>query len=263
MHFTKFDFLTLWVKEEILQANIDWYVNHLGLNIGWDSPGEKLTLLQFPSKQAMTLLAHYPDDITLPEGDVRVCLTVYDLQKTKQYLDRTGVHTTEIHQTPWGSNAFDFFDLQGTRLTATSLPTLPPSQEKNGHMFHSYFLHIRVLDLSAAKQWYFEFLGMSSVEHSSSENYNLMRMPEDEQVEFPIFFSEGNESKDILSSKEPVITAIRPFFQLAGKPQLVQTHAIFSSNHIEVTEITGKPDDFMRWFGFTDPNGSQLHAIAY
>ncbi|TCZ69619.1 VOC family protein [Paenibacillus albiflavus] len=263
MHFTKFDFLTLWVKDGIRQTNIDWYVNHLGLNIGWDSPGEKLTLLQFPSKQAMTLLAHYPDDITLPEGEVRVCLTVYNLQETKLYLDRAGIHTTEIHQTPWCSNAFDFFDLQGTRLTATSLPALPLSQEKSKHMFHSYFLHIMVSDLSAARQWYSEFLGMIPVEHSSSEHYYMMRMPEDEKVEFPIFFSKGKESIDLRSSKETSITAIRPFFQLAGKTQLEQTHAIFKSNCIEVTEITGKHDDFMRWFDFTDPNGNQLHAIAY
>src|SRR4051812_36552966 len=113
MNFTKFDFLTLWVKDDLRQANIDWYTRHLELSVGWDSPGEKLTLLQFPNKQAITLLAHYPEHDKLPESGVRVLLYTEDLSKTKHILEHEKVHSTKIYSTPWGAAAFDFFDLQG------------------------------------------------------------------------------------------------------------------------------------------------------
>jgi catechol 2,3-dioxygenase-like lactoylglutathione lyase family enzyme len=262
MYFTKFDFMTVWVKEEARQTNIDWYVNHLGLTIGWDSPGEKLTLLNFPNKQAMTLLAHYPEHVKLPDGEVKVCLTTDDLQGTKSYLEDQNIQTTVIYRTPWGTDAFDFFDPQGTRFTATSsINQAKPLQHV--HRFTSYFLHIAVSDLLVARHWYAKFLGLTPSELNDSREYLRMKMPEDEQVPFPLFLSVSNNFAKLTDLKKPVVTAIRPFFQLAGKAQLEQTHQIFAQFQIEITAISGNHDDFMRWFDFADPDGNQLHAIAY
>jgi hypothetical protein len=88
-------------------------------------------------------------------------------------------------------------------------------------------------------------------------------MPEDEQVSFPLFFSVCKNFANLTELKKPVVTAIRPFFQSVGKVQLEQTHEIFAKYQIEITDISGNHDDFMRWFDFADPDGNQLYAIAY
>lgn len=256
MQFTKFDFLTLWVKEEARQSNIDWYVRHLGLTVGWDSPEEKLTLLQFPNKQALTLLAHYPDGASLPEGEVTMCLATSRLQEMNQDLKQSGERTSEIYKAPWSAEAFDFYDPQGTKLTASSVPAM--SKEQPEHKFQSYFLHISVASLSLAEQWYSKYIGMLPVEHIIPEGCLLMRMPGDEQVHVPIYLSENGGR-----ASGPVLTAVRPFFQVAGKPELESTHAMYEADGIQVSGITGNADDFMRWFDFWDPDGNPLYAIAY
>lgn len=261
VHFTKFDFLTLWVREETRQANIDWYVNHLGLAVGWDSPGEKLTLLQFPSGQAITLLAHYSDNTLLPEGDVRVCLTTGHLHGTKAYLAQQGISMTEIYKTPWNTEAFDFSDPQGTRLTATSPPDHPKAETSEDNRFHSYFINITVSNLSEIAQWYSGYLGMSAESCDGTSVYQRMKMPGDEH--YLVYLSEAEKSHQRIRPNKHQITAIRPFFQMKGKPELAQSHSYFKSKEIYVTDITGNSDDFMRWFDFADPDGNPLYAIAY
>ncbi|PWW08691.1 hypothetical protein DFQ01_101417 [Paenibacillus cellulosilyticus] len=255
MHFTKFDFLTLWVRACERQSNIDWYVQHLGLTIGWDSPEEKLTLLQFPNKQPFTLLAHYPNE-PLPEGDVHVCLTTSRLRETKLALAQEEVASSDIYETPWGVEAFDFWDPQGTRLTAVSAPV---RSEQQGSRFHSYFLHIAVSDLAVARQWYEEHLAMVPLEtETCSVKCMGLRMAEDRQMDLPIYLSARNGD-----AKANATTAIRPFFQVAGKRQLETAREAFQSAGITVSPITGNSDDFMRWFDLWDPDGNPLYAIAY
>jgi catechol 2,3-dioxygenase-like lactoylglutathione lyase family enzyme len=257
VHFTKFDFLTLWVRASERQRNIDWYVRHLGLTIGWDSPEEKLTLLQFPNKQPITLLAHYPDDEMLPAGDVHVCLTTTRLRETKLELAQEDVHSSDIYETPWGTEAFDFWDPQGTKLTAVSVPV--SSGEHQEARFDSYLLHIAVSDLAIAQQWYVKHLGMVPVKvETSFEDCTCMRMAEDEHNDVPIYLSE-NRSR----AKSAGVTAVRPFFQVAGKPQLESTHEAFRSAGVAVSPITGNADDFMQWFDLWDPDGNPLYTIAY
>ncbi|MDP5273865.1 VOC family protein [Chengkuizengella axinellae] len=263
MHFSKFDHLTILIKEEHRQANIDWYINLLGLEPKWDSPDNKLTCFKLPSQQIITLLSEYPDSSeTINEG-VRVCFITHDLKKTKLFVEHEGIFTSQIYVTPWGMNAFDFSDLQGTRLTVTSIPNQQDKKIDYNSKFSSFFLHINVGDLRDTKEWYSNYLGMISSEINHSESYVLMRMPEDKGTSFPIFFSNSSFDSRINSSNKPSTVAIRPFFQISGKSELEYTQHLFNKHQIKTNEIQASSDDFMKWFDFEDLYGNQLHAISY
>jgi len=115
--FKRFDGGIIKIRGDRKKAT-DWYCKHFGLKVGWDSPEAGMTVLSYPSGFAMTLESMGPDEKLESESNTRFCFETADLHEAHTYLVANGIKTSSIYTNIAGVPTFDFYDLEGTKLSA-------------------------------------------------------------------------------------------------------------------------------------------------
>lgn len=259
--FVRFDGSIIYTDDR--QTAIDWYQKHLGLTLAWDSPEEEMALLLFPNKIFSLALKTAPDDIA---GDLVIDPRVYltlgapNLHATHAKLREQGVICTDIYQGPGGEVLFDFFDLNGIRLTASSLnltrdvdpEVYALAQAAPDALFVAYAPHrIGVRDLAASRAWYTQHLGLDLLFEAPSEGLALLNWPDS----CPIWLEQLDA--DQFDGPEPA--AARLFF-LTEDIEAAQRY--FQAQGFDVSEIQGSPEQLRTCHTF-DPDGNQIHFWGY
>jgi catechol 2,3-dioxygenase-like lactoylglutathione lyase family enzyme len=236
------------------QAAIDWYCRHLGLNVAWDQPAEGQTLLRFPGSQAIPLVSvaggesdNVWGDATyaVRESPVRLCLACPDLEATHAALTAEGVRVTWIDLNDTMGHAFDFYDLEGTRLTAVATPGDTTDARFTGYASP----RIGVSDLNASVDWYSRNLGMMASSDGVSDGRAVMTMGD----YLPIWL----EEKSAESSHRRTDAYARPYFLTLD---IDEAHAWAAAQGFDPSPVSGQK---LRVFHFWDPDGNAINIWTY
>jgi catechol 2,3-dioxygenase-like lactoylglutathione lyase family enzyme len=236
------------------QAAVDWYCRHLGMTVAWDQAAEGQTLLRFPGSQAIPLVSvagGESDNVwgdrahAVRESPVRLCLACPNLQATHAALTAEGVHVTWIDINHAIGNAFDFYDIEGTRLTAVAVPNGPTDARFTGYASP----RIGVSDLSASIDWYRHNLGMVPSSDTSSGHRVLMTMGD----YLPIWL----EQQPAASFHGRADSYARPYFLTLDIDE-AQTWAAAQGH--DPSPVSGQK---LRVFHFWDPDGNAINIWTY
>ncbi|HEU4963223.1 MAG TPA: VOC family protein [Bacilli bacterium] len=242
---------------------IEWYKENLGLTLAWDSPDEEMALLLFPNHMFSLALKTAPEELLgdlVIDPRVYLCLAAPNLQNTLIKLRTNGVVTTDIYQGPTGDAMFDFFDLDGTRLTAVSMAALAEAdpaiyalgQEFPDAPFVAYMAHrIGVSDLPAMSKWYQEYLGLQLFVDLTDLGTHLLGWPCSAPVWLEQREREQFDGKEQTTSRIYILT-----------PDLEGARSYFQGLGMETSEVQGQEGQ-LRTFYTYDPDGNQLHLWSY
>jgi catechol 2,3-dioxygenase-like lactoylglutathione lyase family enzyme len=242
-----------------------WYTEHLGLKGNtWPGPVDRnadatlFSTLNLPDHGAFHLysvltrkrLAHWYSERGTVDGHVRFAFQCPDLARTHAYFKEQGIRTSEIAVGPQGREYFDFYDPEGTRLTAISYPDkaekFPDARITNFAPFR-----IGVTDLSRSVGWYRELLGMAVEEDDTANGYVCMSgflwlesVPPDQHV-------------------GQVDSPGRVYFVCGSRQQ-------FTELYERLAQAGARPSAYMdhpgrRWTAFHcyDPDGNRLNFWSY
>jgi catechol 2,3-dioxygenase-like lactoylglutathione lyase family enzyme/predicted enzyme related to lactoylglutathione lyase len=236
------------------QAAVDWYCRHLGMTVAWDQPAEGQTLLRFPGSQAIPLVSvgggesdNVWGDAThaVRESPVRLCLACPNLEATHAALTADGVRVTWIVIDELTGNSFDFYDLEGTRLTAVATPSEATDARFTGYASP----RIGVSDLNASVDWYSHNVGMAASNDEPSDHRALMTMGD----YLPIWLEE--KSADSFSGRTDAYA--RPYFLTLD---IDEAHAWAAEQGFDPSPISGEK---LRVFHFWDPDGNAINIWTY
>lgn len=239
------------------QVAVDWYCRHLGMTVAWDQAAEGQTLLRFPGSQAIPLVSvagGESDNVwgdrahAVRESPVRLCLACPNLEATHAALTADGVHVTWIVMSKYTGNYFDFYDLEGTRLTAVAVPDDTTDARFSGYASP----RIAVSNLSAGINWYTENLGITGTISSDAEIYEsrtLMKMGD----YLPIWLEE--KSPESFHGRTDAYA--RPYFLTLD---IDEAHAWAAAEGHDPSAISGQK---LRVFHFWDPDGNAVNIWTY
>jgi catechol 2,3-dioxygenase-like lactoylglutathione lyase family enzyme len=239
------------------QAAVDWYCRHLGLTVAWDQADEGQTLLRFPGSQAVPLVSvggGERDNVwgdrshAVRESPVRFCLACPNLEATHAAISAEGVRVTWMVTSKHTGNSFDFYDLEGTRLTAVATPDDAIDARFTGYASP----RIGVTNLAASVNWYSTNLGMAGTiggDDSIFEDRVLMRMGD----YLPIWL----EQKSPESFRGRADAYARPYFLTLD---IDEAHAWAISQGFDPSPISGRA---LRVFHFWDPDGNAINIWTY
>lgn len=256
-HFTQLDGGQIGIRGDRAEASA-WYCRHLGLRILWDSPDEGQTLLGFPEGSAIPLVSTrggsavsvWPNDgEPLHASAVRLCLAAPDLAATHAALADEGIPVTPITPGPGGTPYFDFYDLEGTRLTAVSTPD-EGNATSTGRIAGYASPRIGVRDLPAAIAWYTEHLGAREDTRDATRGAARFVLGDDHY-----FWLETVDATE--TRHGPTYARLYLF-----APDLDAAHRFCSERNLAPSPITGLPHA-LRVFSFRDPDGNVLNAWSY
>jgi catechol 2,3-dioxygenase-like lactoylglutathione lyase family enzyme len=238
---------------------VEWYCRHLGLTVAWDGAVEGQTLLRFPAPSAIPLVSVQGGtggNLWGPAGDerrvtnVRLCLACPSLEGMHRLLVSEGVRVEPIIAGPNGVACFDFYDLEGTRLTATATDDSGGSAAMT--RFSGYAApRYGVRDLTAAIDWYAAHLGTRLLARQDADGTALLELGDF----LPIWLETLPPHADV--SRKPDFA--RPYFLSLD---IDEAHAWASEHGLDPSPITGSPTA-LRVFHFWDPDGNQLNVWRY
>lgn len=227
------------------KAAIDWYCKHMGLKLAWDSPGEQMTLLQFPGWAAIPLKqANYGVGV----ANLRLCFESPDLAATHAALTAEGVRTTPIYQGPGSIDSFDFYDLEGTRLTAVANPELA-AEFPSARFVHYAPTRIGVSNLEAAIAWYQEHVGMIPARVLSKEAF--MELGDGLPFWLEELPPESFTGKQVAFARPSFVTM-----------DICEAHRYCQEQGFAPSEIDGSPNA-LQVFYIYDPDGNRLILSTY
>lgn len=239
------------------QAATDWYVKHLGMKVYFDSVLEQQTVVGFPVRNAIPLVSVAgplwwggPANL-VRESAVRYCLACPDLDRTRAELKAEGVRLGEINDGPGGKRFFDFYDLEGTRLTATAEPTDAPDQP--GVRFTGLAnLRHGVRDWRQARDWYARYMGMTPVEERPEEGAVLMALGDFLPIWLEQLPGDG-------FAAGPVSPTCRPEFLALD---IEGAHHYATEAGLNPSPLEGEPGAH-RAFHLFDPDGNRINIHIY
>ena len=241
------------------QKAAEWYIRNLGLIQAWDSLEEGQTLLSFPGGQAIPLVSVRggtkvniwgPEESLQRSGNTRLCFACPDLDTTQRVLKEEGVETTSILPGPGRVDCFDFYDLEGTRLTAVAAPDQSKISEEV--LFSGYApLRIGVSAEKDAAAWYQRHLSMDILQDFDEEGSMLMGMGSGLTIWLETLPREAFQGRQFLYT--------RPYF-LTLDINIAQDYC--QDQGFMPSEIFGTQEG-LRVFHFFDPFGNQLNAWTY
>ncbi|MFZ5823237.1 MAG: VOC family protein [Bacillota bacterium] len=239
------------------RAAVEWYCRHLGLTVGFDSAGDGQTLLRFPVRFGLPLVSMnghlaglWEGEAWVRESNVRMCLAAPDVERTHAQLADEGVRVTPIRSGPGGERWFDFYDLEGTRLTAVGRPAL--LAEAPAARFLGYApLRIGVRSWEAARDWYQRCMGMTVVAEHPAGKAVLMELGSFE----PIWLEEFPER----AFQGPVSPLIHPNFLAV---EIEAAHRWATLQGLSPSPLRGAPGDHS-FFHLFDPDGNRINLYTY
>lgn len=239
------------------QAAAEWYCRHLGLSVWWDSQTDDQTLLKFPVRFALPLVSLTGHLASLwagtnwaRESNVRLCLAAPDLDRTHAQLAGEGVRVSPLQSGPGGQRWFDFYDLEGTRLTAVGRPELQ-AQAPDARFLGYTPLRVGVRNWQAARDWYQRYMGMTVLEERPAEKAVLMGLGSFE----PTWLEELPAEQ----FRGPVDPLIHPNFLAV---EIEAAHAWAVEQGLNPSELRGRPGDHF-FFHLYDPNGNRINIYTY
>lgn len=170
-----------------LPESSNWYSQHMRLSLAWQSDEEGQALMRFPERYAIALIASSGgtqtnlNNATVNQrvGAVRLCFACPDLIRTHGELLAEGVRVDAISPGPDGIPSFDFYDGEGTRLTAVAHPGQMPADAR----FTGYAApRISVKAIEPAINWYTRYAGMTLLEHRSRDGVAHLALGDFESV---------------------------------------------------------------------------------
>ncbi len=236
------------------QEAVNWYCRHLGLTVAWDQQAEGQTLLRFPGSQAIPLVSvagGESDNVwgdsthAVRESPVRLCLACPDVEATHAALTAEGVRVTWIDLNDAMGHAFDFYDLEGTRLTAVATPS-----ESSDARFTGYASpRIGISNLAASVDWYSRNLGMVVSADGASDGHARMTLGD----YLPVWL----EQKSAESFHGRTDAYARPYFLTLG---IDEAHAWVTAQGFDPSPISGQT---LRVFHLWDPDGNSINIWTY
>jgi catechol 2,3-dioxygenase-like lactoylglutathione lyase family enzyme len=115
--FNRIDTVILRVRD--YKAAASWYQHHLGCDIAFDDPGERLAVMALGTGTSLTLWEWEADDVPPAGGTAGAfpILAAADASSQRAELESRGVRTSSLAESP-GVRFFSFWDLDGNRLEA-------------------------------------------------------------------------------------------------------------------------------------------------
>jgi hypothetical protein len=227
------------------------------MTVAWDQPAEGQTLLRFPGSQAIPLVSvagGESDNVwgdsanAVRESPVRLCLACPDLEATHAALTADGVRVTWIVLGEYTGNYFDFYDLEGTRLTAVAAPDDATDARFTGYASP----RIAVSNLNSGISWYSEHLGMIGSIADDSEIYeNRAKMKMGDYL--PIWLEE--KSSESFHGRTDAYA--RPYFLTLD---IDEAHSWAFAQGFDPSPISGQK---LRVFHFWDPDGNAINIWTY
>lgn len=245
----------------------DWYCRHFDLKVGWDSPEEGMTVLFYPSGFGMTVESMRPDEKLESESNIRFCFETADINEAHTYLVDNGIETSNIYKNVAGISTFDFYDLEGTKLSAVEArPQLVASVPHSRFLF--FYLHIGVKDVPKSVEWYKNHLKLKIVAENAEKKYAILECGEQEEFAgrtlypWPIYILEMSEQH--FSKRKDSKTL--PYFVPETVEDYKEAYKYFKANNIESSELVGDLDNIhlqVSDFHIYDPDGNRLNFWIY
>lgn len=239
------------------QAAADWYCRHLGLSVGWDSANDGQTLLKFPLRFGLPLVSMnghlgslWAGQNWQRESNVRFCLAAPNLDRTHGLLSGEGVRVGSVQTGPGGQRWFDFYDLEGTRLTAVGRPELQAEAPEARFLGYAP-LRIGVSDWQAARDWYQRYMGMTVQQERPEERAALISLGSFE----PAWLEELPAER----FRGPLDPLIHPNFLAV---EIEAAHRWASEQGLNPSELRGGEGDHS-FFHLYDPDGNRINIYTY
>ena len=238
----------------------DWYSRQLRMTVIVDSEADGQTLLRFPQQHAIPIVSTGGGlrgtlwgsfgGVPVRDANVRLTLTAPNVPRTRDALVAAGVRVGVVGVGPGGLETFDFWDLEGTRLTAIEVPKQALAEHRG--RFSGYGpLRVGVRELSRAIEWYGRVIGTTVLQ----EHQELGRALLDLGGFLPIWLEvlpaarfTGNQ-----------VAYARPHLRTAD---IEAAHAFCAAHELSPSPILGATGD-LRLFHFFDPDGNAIGVWAY
>jgi len=241
-------------------AAAEWYARQLGMSVVFDNGATGQTLLRFPQQHAIPVVSTSGGtESTLwgsvggtpvRDANVRLTLTAPNVPRTREALVAAGVRVGVVGAGPGGLETFDFWDLEGTRLTAIAVPKQALAEHRG--RFSGYGpLRIGVSDVNQAIDWYGQVLGTTVLQEHEQSGFALLDLGGFLPIwveKLPAARFTGNQ-----------IAYARPHLRTAD---IDAAHEFCLSQGLVPSPILGTPGD-LRLFYFFDPDGNALGVWAY
>jgi catechol 2,3-dioxygenase-like lactoylglutathione lyase family enzyme len=250
------------------QEAVEWYCRHLQLEKGWHSPEDGMTGLCYPSGFAMSLENVKPGIEYASESNIRFCFETVNMEKTRSDLQQERVRVTEIFKSPGGLPIFDFYDLEGTRLTAVEArhelaAQLPESR------FLFFYLWIGVRDFHTAAAWYEHHLKMDLIEKNDERRYAKLTSGKPHEFRghllqpWPVILEELPEEAFVGNTN----SRIEPYFVPFHASQIVAAPNYFITRKIDTSGLFTAGNDpenspFSEFYMY-DPDGNRINFWFY
>lgn len=254
---------------------VDFFMTHMGWKLQHQfdnrpshplSPiiRERKTLLGFGSCiQSVELREDADPLLTTLTADTRVrwCWRTRDIAETHAYLREQGVRVGQLYDGPGGNTYFDFWATNGQiMLTAQGDPQVSADDPR----FVPSWTRIGVSDLSLAKAWYENYVGMRLLDDRTEEGYLLMGLDlEHHPDEYSMWVLEASQERKNAAPNR-LDGAARPNCVMHDKQLFAEYHAFLRKEGVIVSDILGYPPvDGFSWFHFYDRDGNRFDVYRY
>lgn len=242
------------------QAAVAWYCRHLQMQVVFDNPAEGQTLLRFRQRHAIPLvstdggerLSIWPvgGGECSREPNVRLTFTSANIPRAREALVAEGVRVGPVGTGPGGLETFDFWDLEGTRLTAIAVP--PQVLAAHRGRFTGYGPpRIGVRRLADAIPWYQRVVGAALLKEHPATGAALLTLGDF----LPIWLEELPASQ--FTGRQ--IAYARPYLLTLD---IEAARAFCAAEGLAPSLIYGLPGS-LRLFHFFDPDGNAIGVWTY
>jgi len=261
--FFEYDETHVIVPQGSLQASIQWYADHLGLQPVADSgpclihPSLQGVLMMFPKGRGSLYLVTVPDDtehffVNRGQADgFRFQLKAKDINVAYAYMKGNGLRTSSQFKGN-GEEWFHLYDEYGNRLTVTQ--GNDPDVEAMGSGIYGCDLPaVGVSDLERSVEWYTKALGLKKLGRLSGPKHAWMR---------GLCRHNGAMTNVLRLIHEPIIS--NPATSQAGVRQyfFVERHNLKKAYRKaqKWCDVISPLED--RTFHFYDPDGNRINVFS-
>jgi catechol 2,3-dioxygenase-like lactoylglutathione lyase family enzyme len=250
------------------ETAVHWYERHMGFSRKQVMTGrnERLSKAEVMTELRAGLwlksvlterrLNHFVAERGTVDSNVRWCHSTRDLEAEHTYFQQQGIRTSDIYYTPDGKGHFDFWAIEGTRLTAAESKDMPA----DGPRFGGSWVRIGVRDLQAARAWYETYAGMSLLEDYSAQGSLMMGLGlEHHDGEHSVWWLD--RLPEDAPDNGPVDSPCRPYCVTHDGEAFEQYFHYLRECGIRTSaEITGNR---FAMFHFYDPDGNRFNVCKY